>query len=257
MAGELVTRRVLARELVWNAARRPFNIAVAAGIALAGLVFAWWLLPVSVIAYVALAVTTVLDGDTAEAVGRDVYAKRRRSLPARSEIELSPRIRQRLEIAREEQRRINETVADAPGTLGDVAAEVGRLMQTLEKLARDADRVARYLSEESEQTVRARLERLRSAQTGEVEVDSAHAQAVAALQDQLEARGHLTRQLSAFDAQMDHIAATLGAIRAQIVRMSVEEEASSQDRVAQQVRDLRRGLGAAADAMHEAYRELV
>lgn len=172
-------------------------------------------------------------------------------------MELSPAIRQKLEIAREEQRRIGETVADAPLLLGDVAAEVERLMQALEKLAHDADRVARYLGEESEQAVRTRLERLRSVQSGEAEVDNAHAHAVAALQDQLDARRHLTRQLSAFDAQMDHIAATLGAIRAQIVRMSVEEEASSQARVAQQVRDLRRELGAAADAMHEAYRDLV
>ena len=57
-------------------------------------------------------------------------------------------------------------------------------------------------------------------------------------------------------AEPDRAAATLGAIRAQIVRMSVEEEASSQGRVAQQVRDLRHELGTAADAMQEAYHEL-
>jgi hypothetical protein len=55
---------------------------------------------------------------------------------------------------------------------------------------------------------------------------------------------------------MEHIAATLGAVHAQIVRMSVEEEASEQGRVAGRVRDLRREVGASADAMQEAYREL-
>jgi prefoldin subunit 5 len=257
MASELVTRRVLARELVWNAARRPVNIAVPATIIVASFVFAWWLLPVAVVVYVALAAMTVLDSDAAEVVGREVYAKRRRALRARPEGALLPAIEQKLEIAREEQRRIDDAITDAPVSLVDIAAEVQPLMQALEKLARDADRIARYLGEESEQAVRARLERLRSMQTGEAQVDHANTQAAAALQDQLDARGHLTRQLSAFDAQMEHIAATLGAIRAQIVRMSVEEGAASQGRVAQQVRDLRRELGAAADAMHEAYRELV
>ena len=38
--------------------------------------------------------------------------------------------------------------------------------------------------------------------------------------------------------------------------MSVEEEAAAQGRVAEQVRDLRREVGAAADAMQEAYVEL-
>jgi hypothetical protein len=79
---------------------------------------------------------------------------------------------------------------------------------------------------------------------------------VAALQDQLDARAQLSRQLSRFDAQMEHIAATLGAVHAQIVRMSVEEQAAEQARVASRVRDLRREVGAAADALQEAYRDL-
>jgi hypothetical protein len=52
---------------------------------------------------------------------------------------------------------------------------------------------------------------------------------------------------------MEHLAATLGAIHAQIVRMSVEEEAGEQRRVAEQVRDLRQEVAAAADALQEAY----
>jgi len=55
---------------------------------------------------------------------------------------------------------------------------------------------------------------------------------------------------------MEHIVATLGVIHAQIVRVSVAEEASAQRRVAEQVRDLRHEVDAAADALHEAYSEL-
>jgi chromosome segregation ATPase len=257
MASELVTRRVLARELVRHAATRPSNIAVPAAVTLAGLVFAWWLLPVAAIVYAALVTMTALDGDRAVAVGREVYAKQRRKLSARAQRELSPSIEQKVEGAREEERRIRVAIADAPVLLADLAAEVERLMLALENLAVDADRVIRYLAEESEHAIRARLERLRSAQTDDAELDQANTQAVAALQDQLDARAHLSRQLSRFDAQMEHIAATLGAIRAQIVRMTVEEEASAQSRVAQQVRNLRHEVGAAADAMQETYRDLL
>jgi phosphatidylglycerophosphate synthase len=63
MARTLVTRRILARELVLNAATRPLNIAVPAGIVVAAFAFAWWLLPIAFVVYAALVVTTVLDGD--------------------------------------------------------------------------------------------------------------------------------------------------------------------------------------------------
>ena len=59
MGRELVTRRVLARELVINAATRPLNLVVPAVVALAGVFLqALWLLPVAVVVYAAMAVAT-------------------------------------------------------------------------------------------------------------------------------------------------------------------------------------------------------
>jgi predicted nucleic acid-binding Zn-ribbon protein len=256
MARTLVTRRILARELVLNAATRPLTIAVPAGIVVAAFAFAWWLLPIAFVVYAALVVTTVLDGDVAERVGREVYAKARHELPERATTRLTPAVAKKLALAREEEQRIHRAIDESPVPLVDVATEVDRLMEALEKLAPQADRVTVYLAEEDEQDIRDRLERLRGPGTGDHEADQAKAQAVAALQDQLDARAQLSRQLSRFDAQMEHIAATLGAVHAQIVPMSVEEEASEQGRVAGRVRDLRREVGAAADAMQEAYRDL-
>ena len=111
-----------------------------------------------------------------------------------------------------------------------------------------------YLSEQDERAVRARLERLQAATSDDPSVTNANAQAVAALEEQLAARAQLKHQLARFDAQMEHLAATLGAIHArEFVRMSVEEEAGEQRRVAEQVRDLRQEVAAAADALQEAY----
>src|SRR5262249_25068780 len=134
-------------------------------------------------------------------------------------------VAEKLARAREAEQRIRRAIAESPVPLVDVETEVERLMHELEKLAREADRVSVYLADENEAALRGRLERLHGTQSGDPQVDHANAQTAAALQDQIEARSQLARQLSRLDAQMEHIAATLGVIHAQIVRMSVAEEA--------------------------------
>jgi len=251
-----VTRRVLARELALNAATRPLNVAVPAGVVVAGILLTWWLLPVAAVIYAALVVTTFLDENVAESVGREVYARARGRSPRAELTQLTPAVAERLAGAREAHERVRKAIGESQVPLADVEAEVDRLMHELEKLARHAGRVAAYLAEESEVDLRHRLERLRRRHSGDSQLDAAAGQAAAAVQDQLEARAQLDRQLSHFDAQMEHIVATLGYIHAQIVRASVAEEASAQRRVAERVRDLRHEVDAAADALHEAYREV-
>ena len=168
----------------------------------------------------------------------------RRSLPPAEPLPfLAAPVTEKVELARTEERRIRKAIAETHLPLADVSSEVERLMTALEQLARHADVVYGYLSEQDESAVRARLERLQAATSEDSSVANANAQAVAALEEQLAARAQLERQLSRFDAQMEHLAATLGAIHAQIVRMSVEEEAGEQRRVAEQVRDLRQEVG--------------
>jgi hypothetical protein len=257
MSGALVTRRFLARELALNAATRPVNLAVPTAVAVAGFLLTVWLLPIALFVYAALVMTTLLDGDVAEAVGHEVYARRRApraSLPRREWSDAG--VAAKLALAHYAEQRIRQAIADSPVPLVDVETELARLLQELEKLAGQADRVATYLGGENESVLRGRLAQLREGRSGDQQVDNANAQAAAALEDQLAARGELSRQLSRLDAQMEHIVATLGAVHAQIIRLTVAEEAFAQRHVAAQVRELRLEVGAAADAFEESYREL-
>jgi type IV secretory pathway TrbD component len=251
-----VTRRVLARELVVSAATRKQNVVVGAAVVVAALVLqTWWLLPIALVVYAGMVAATLFDEDRAEEVGRKTYAKSRRpkvdGLPV-----LAPPITEKLALARLQEGRIRKAIAEAPLALADLGEEIDRLMQALDNLAARADMVYGYLGEEDPAAIRGRIERLRSAQGKDAAVDASNQQAVAALEEQLAAFEQLERQLSRFDAQMENIAATLGAIHAQVVRMSIEEEAAAQGRVAEQVRDLRREVASAADALQEAYGEL-
>ena len=252
-----VTRRVLAHEIVLSAARRPLNVGVAVAVLAAAIALqTYWLLPVAFLVYASMVVATSLDADRAAEVGERTYAKARgaRSLPPAEPLPfLAAPVTEKVELARTEERRIRKAIAETSVPLSDVSSEVERLMKALEQLARHADVVYGYLSEQDEPAVRARLERLQAATSEDPSVTNANAQAIVALEEQLAARAQLERQLSRFDAQMEHLAATLGAIHAQIVRMSVQEEAGEQRRVAEQVRDLRQEVAAAADALQEAY----
>ena len=257
MGGALVTRRVLARELALNAATRPLNLAVPSAVAVAGFLLSVWLLPIAVLVYAALVMTTLLDGDVAEALGHEVYAKKRAprvALRAREWTDAG--VAAKLALAHHAEQRIRQAIAESPVPLVDVETELERLLQELEKLARQADRVATYLGGEDETDLRSRLEQFRELRSGDQQIDHANAQAAAALEDQLAARDQLSRQLSRLDAQMEHIVATLGVVHAQIIRLTVAEETFAQRHVADQVRELRREVGAAADALDETYREL-
>jgi hypothetical protein len=260
MERALVTRGVLARALAVNAATRPFNVAVAASVVAAACILSVWLLPIAVFVYGALVLTTLVDGDAAEKVGRTVYAKarpREARAPALEPAAVQDAaVARKVALAHYAEQRIREAISDSSAALPDVEAELERLLQGLEALARQADRVSSYLTGDDEGELWRRLATLRGSQSGDQQLDRANAQAAAALQDQLDARGQLAAQLSRLDAQMDHILATLGVVHAQIIRMNVAEERFVQDRVADQVRGLRLEVGAAADALDEAYRDL-
>lgn len=248
-----VTRKVLAREIVLDAAKRPLNVGVGVAVVVAAVAFnAMWLLPVALVVYLAMLVATALDGDRAERVGEGVYARARSARPRaipRGE-DPSPTVAERLRVAHIQEKRIRTALTPATAEVGD---EVSHLMEALDDLAEHANVLYVYLREDDADAVRARLQRLRGLRTGDAAADRANEQAIAALEDQLAARAQIERQLARFDAQIEHIAATLGTIHAQLVRMSGEERAGEQNRLAGQVRDLRREIGAAADAMEEAY----
>jgi methionine synthase II (cobalamin-independent) len=253
MAQPPVTRQVLAREIVLAAARRPLNVGVGAIVLVAGfLLNALWLVPIAVVVYAGMIVATALDGERAERVGAATYAKRKQLRPAAAELGpyLSPRVTERVHAAVVEEQRLRKSLEDSP--LVEVSAEVDRLMSALADLAKHADRLEADLAEEDEPAIRRRLERLREV-SDDPAVGRVNAEAAAALEEQLAARGQVERHVARFDAQIQHIAATLGALHAQVLRMSVEEEAGAQARLASEIRALRNEVGATADALEEAF----
>jgi hypothetical protein len=258
MSGDLVTRRTLTRELVVNAASRPLNVAVSAGVAAASLLLhVVWLLPFAAAVYVAMAVATFFDGDEAERVGRAAYERSRVARRPRLETTtLAPPIAWKLEQARTEEARIRDAIEQAPVPRYDVTDEVARLMIGLEKLAERAQQIHEYLAGQDEPAMRHRLRALRAASTGDSAVDAANAEAAAALAEQLEVTLQLERHLARFDAQMEHAIASLGSIHGQIVRINATEEAAAQRDVAADVRSLRRDVNVTAEAMSETYDEV-
>jgi phage shock protein A len=260
MASPPVTRKVLARAIVVDAAKRPLNVGVGVAVLAAAIVLdAVWLLPLALLVYAGMVVATALDGDRAERVGTETYDRRKKQLPpAGDELRpyLSPRVTAAVAVAADAERRIRKAIDSTDFPLADVEAEVDRLMAGVRQLARNADRLAEFLAEEDAPAVRSRLEQARAATSDDPALARMNADAVAALEEQLAAHEQIERQLARFEAQLQHIGASLGTIHAQIVRMSVEEEAGAQRRVADEVRALRREVGSTADALAEAFSDV-
>src|SRR3954463_13819450 len=78
MASKEVTRATLRRDLAVNAATKPVNVIVPAGVLVAGLLLGTaWLIPVAAVIYVVLAVMTFFDEGEAERVGHRSYDRAR------------------------------------------------------------------------------------------------------------------------------------------------------------------------------------
>ncbi len=256
--GELITRKRLGRELTLNAASKPLNIGVPAIVVVTGLLLGTsWLLPVAVLVYLGMVVATLFDEKEATRVGQATYEKKRaRERPALDAGTLAPAIALQLERARREEASIRSAVAGARLAPADLVPEVGKLLSACETLATRAQRLHDYLGAgDDERGARQRLRRLRADDSADAATATANAQAAAAVEDHLAARAHLAAQLSRVEAQMEHIAATLGTIHAQVVRMSVTEEAARTSDVSSLMRDLRRQVGVAVEALEETYRE--
>ena len=258
MAREPTTRKGLARALFVNAATKPINVGVAAAVLAAAFFLdaAVLLVPVAALVYAGMVAVTFFDPREAERVGKQTYAVAR-GRPKELDVgALSPEVARPLKEARSEQRLIEQAIGQAKLPFADVSAEVESLMRELEKLATRAQVVWDYLASIDEGELRARLRELGRRVSDDPQVAESREQAAAAIEDQLRIQEQLGRQLERFGAQMEHLVATLGAIRGQIVRMSVTEEASVQEDVARDVRRLREEVGAVAEGMTEAYGKL-
>jgi hypothetical protein len=260
MAGrELVTRRQLQRELLFNAATKPLALAVAAGVSVAAFLSgAAWLLPVAAALYVALAAASFFDEDEAERVGRAVYARARALSAAKRPLPrgLAPEIAEFVERARLEEARILDVIAESRLPFEEVAIEVDTLMREMERIAGRAQLIWSYLDAQRPHELERRLRTFEREPSGSLETVRARDRAAAALEDQLRVVETLEAELGRFGAEMEHLIASLAVVHGQLVRMSVADEQLVQDDVAGQVRDLRERVGAVAEGMREAVAEL-
>src|SRR3954452_24632807 len=250
MARELQTRSQLTRAIAVNAATKPVNIVVPAGVAVVGaLLGISWLWAVAIVVYVALVIATFFDADEAEAVGKrsrgaeDAKPAPRQLDPA----QLAPPIAERLQQALAEEQQIRQTIETADVDLAEVSGEVDGLVTNLEKSAQRAQLVYSYLSDQDSRTLEHRAREL------ERNDDPDSKRAAAAVRDQMKLAQDLEATLQRFYAQMDHAVVSLQTIRGELVRISVAGEAEAQAETADRVRNLREEVGAMADGMREAY----
>jgi hypothetical protein len=256
MPGELVTRQMLRRALLLNAAGKPLAIGIAVAVFAAGLLLGTiWLFPIALVFYVLLAATAFFDGDEAERVGQRTYERVRglgasaRALPAG----LSPELVELLGRARVEEARIRETIAHSGLPFPEVSVEVDALAGEMERIAARAQVVAEFLRGHDPAGLRLRLGELRrTAQQQDTAAAQVRERAAAAVQDQLQLGELLESELDRFSAEMEHLIASLGVVHAHLVRISVSSDPSLQDDVAREVRDLRKRVGSVADGLRDA-----
>ena len=254
MTQDVVTRDTLRRALVANAARSRLAIVVGAAIVLAAVAIGvWWLLPLALVVYGALATTTYLDGDVAERVGRQVYDRRRpqpAALPA-----LAPDLEALVERARVEERRVVEAIREADLPLDDVSSEVAALAREMERIASRAQVIENYLAGHDAAELRLRRAEL-TAGDADAGVQRARLRAAAALDDQLHLGETLDGELRRFRAEMEHLIASLAVIHGQVVRISVTADPELHAAVARDVRELRSRVGALADGLRDVTADL-
>jgi hypothetical protein len=260
MAGELVTRDTLRRQLLLNAARKPLAIGVGLAVFLAGLVMGTaWLFPVGLVIYVALAASTFFDGNEAERVGRGVYAKARPAGTSVRELPpgLSSELVELLERARAEERRILEAIESSELPFEEVSVEVDGLAKEMERIATRAQAVTTFLGAHDPTELRARLSGLRAGADGDDDsARRARQRAADAIQEQLRVGEALESELRRFRAEMEHLIASLGVVHGQLVRISVSFDPQLEEDVAREVRDLRTRVGTMADGLRAATDEV-
>jgi hypothetical protein len=247
MAGDLdrrpPTRGELNRALVLNAATKPVNVVVPAGIVVVALVAnLWWLIPVVALpAFLALVVVTYLDGDEAERVGARLRGERERAVGGALRVDprsLAPPIGSQLQAAFDEERRIREAIAASELGLEEVGAEVAGLVRAMERTASRAQILWAYLATQDPQRIRLRATQL------EHSGDPSARPVVQALREQVRALDALHEQLQRFFAQMEHTVASLSTMHAQLLRMTMASQSDGERELADEARELREQVNA-------------
>jgi hypothetical protein len=254
VGSELQTRKGRERAVIVNALTKPINVVVPAAILVAGFALSWLLplAPVAALTYALLVTLTLFDEGEAKKVLAGARGAEFPPVEAISVAGLPPRIAEPLGTAVAEEGKIREAIAQAKLPYTDVSAEVGVLMEEMQKVARKGAVIDSYLADPEVAKAASRLAQLERQNRAGGPAAEAQKLAIDALQAQVKIQSELGDQLDRCCAELEHLAASLGVIRGQIVRMSVAEDASVQDDLAGQVRSLRERVSALAEGLTEA-----
>jgi hypothetical protein len=247
------TRSALGRALVVNAATKPLNVGVGAAIVVAGIVLGYpWLVAIALAVYVALVVTSVFDGRETAKLSQRIYGPDEQTLPRADISKLAPEIAGPLQEARKEETAIRTAIQAAQLPFGDVTTEIDGLMRDIERIAGRAQQLVDYLSDQDDDELKAKIKRFERP-SSDAATSDALKQAAEAVKEQLTANEALETQRERFLAELEHLVASLGVVRAQLVRMSIAEEGQVQQQVTGELKDLRGRMSSLAQGMQEAF----
>jgi hypothetical protein len=213
-----VSRPELRRALVINAATKPANVLVPAGVAMAGLLLAVvWLVPVALACWLAMSVQTFLDEGEAERVGARLRAVR--PAPVARELAPAPRfapeIAARVRAARFARASIRHAIETSDSPLEEVTREIDVLVLALEGHAARAQRIHEFLA-------------------GDVAA---------------EPRERVQRRLTQLFEEMDRVVVALQTVHAEILVTDGLEQSA----LAQQISDLRADVQAVSAGLEAAF----
>ena len=138
---------------------------------------------------------------------------------------------------------IHDAIEDAGLPYTEVAAEVDRLVATMQEAAGRAQRLHEGLRDAPPDAVAARLERVKA------DDDPAKRELATALAEQLAVQRRMEAQLGRFYAEMERMLIELDTVRGNLISVSASSAADNQEQVAGEVRELRDDMGAVADGI--------
>ena len=241
------------RALVRNALIDPFNLAILAGMLVAGLALGVLalILPIAVAVYGLAAARTYFDADAQSKVLEAERSKRRQLLhsgrPVRDASDFSPRIADLMARALEKDAQIRAAIARADLPYHEMSEEADRFLATMWQTAARAELLREGLQETPPEAVESRLAQVRAA--GDPEKD----ELVEALVRQLEVQRKMETQVRRFYDQMEKLLVELDTVRGHLLTASAPTEADDEERLAEEVRDLREEMGAVGEGMAAVY----
>ena len=241
------------RALVRNALIDPFNLAIFACMLVAGLALGVLplVLPIAVAVYGLAAARTYFDADAQSKVLEAERSKHRELLksgrPIQDASHFSPRIADLMGRALEKDAQIRAAIARSDLPYDEMSDEADRFLATMWQTAGRAELLREGLQDAPPEAVESRLAQVKAA--GDPEED----ELVDALTRQLDVQRKMETQVRRFYAQMEKLLVELDTVRGHLLTASGPAEADDEERLAEEVRDLREEMGAVGEGMAAVY----